>query len=455
MSLINPLFEVSPAATGWSIAAWTILIGCLCAVPAALIGTFLVLRRMSLLGDAISHAVLPGIAIAFLLTNQVSGLPIMIGAVLTAILTALLSRSLTETGMVNEQAGLGVIFTSLFALGVILISRAAENIDLDPGCVLYGAIEFVPLDTIQIGLFEIPRAVVPLGLLSLMTLIFVILMFKELRITSFDSGLAQAMGLRPKRIDFILLILTALTTVVSFESVGSILVIVMLVAPASSALLLTDRLGLVLIIAVLIGCLTSFLGYFLALATNTSVAGMMAVVAGIIFATSWLISPSHGQIAIYFRRLKLQLQIATDDLLSAVFRHDEITRDLATSFEHPMLRRILWRKAAEKRAVRKGWLKLQPTAAIESDRYQLTETGLELARSLVRSHRLWESFLHRDFQLAEDHLHEPAEMAEHFLGPALQRELTEELNQPGTDPHGTMIPSEIEKTVANDDDARI
>lgn len=441
--MIQQLFETSPAGTGWSIAAWTIAIGCLCSLPSALIGTFLVLRRMSLLGDAISHAVLPGIALAFLASGQVSGLPVLIGSVITAIITALLSRSLTDSGMVNEQAGLGVIFTTLFALGVVFISRAAENIDLDPGCVLYGAIEFVPLETIVIGSFELPRAIVPLSVVSIMTIFFIVVFYKELKITSFDSGLAQAMGLYPKRIDFILLVLTAIVTVVSFESVGSILVIVLLVAPSCAALLLTDRLEAALPISVSFGCLASLLGYLLALSTNTSVAGMMAFVSGIIFMAAWLFSPRHGQIADYYRRLRLKVQIATDDILSAVYRRDEITRDLESSFENPMLRGRLWRRVAERRAQRKGWLILD--SQNNQLQYHLTDSGRELARSLVRSHRLWESFLHRDFQLNEDHLHEPAEMAEHFLGPVLQRELIEELNQPGTDPHGKSIPVDADQ----------
>ena len=193
--MLHSILSTSPAGSAWAIACWTIIIGCLCAIPASLVGSFLVLRRMSLLGDAISHAVLPGVAIAFLISGQVSGVPIFIGAILTAILTAFLTRALASSGVVNEQAGLGVVFTSLFAMGVLLISRAAENIDLDPGCVLYGAIEFVPLETVSIGSFEIPRTVVPLGVTALATIAFIFVFFKELKITSFDAALAESMGL--------------------------------------------------------------------------------------------------------------------------------------------------------------------------------------------------------------------------------------------------------------------
>lgn len=435
--MMEMIWTTSPAGSALAIAFWTIAIGCLCAVPASIVGTFLVLRRMSLLGDAISHAVLPGVAIAFLFSGQISGWPIFLGALLTAILTALLTRGVAAAGVVNEQAGLGVVFTSLFALGVLLISRAAENVDLDPGCVLYGAIEFVPLETVTVGPIEIPRTAIPLGVTAILSIGFVILFFKELKITSFDAALAESMGLSPHRMDFILLLLTAVITVLSFEAVGSILVIVLLVAPACTALLLTDRLEMALPLAVLFGCLASGLGYGGALATNTSVAGMMAVAAGGVFLAAWLFSPLHGRLADLVRRFRLQLQIATDDYLAAIYRRTE-TGQLRPLFQdRRQFFQQFWLTQCRRRALRKGWVTDTGTT------WELTTAGRELAEGLVRGHRLWESFLHRDFQLAEDHLHEPAEMAEHFLGPDLQRELIEELNAPGQDPHGQSIPASV------------
>jgi len=436
--MLQSILSTSPAGSAWAIACWTIAIGCLSAIPASLVGSFLVLRRMSLLGDAISHAVLPGVAIAFLMSGQVSGVPIFIGAILTAILTAFLTRALASSGVVNEQAGLGVVFTSLFAMGVLLISRAAENIDLDPGCVLYGAIEFVPLETVSIGSFEIPRTVIPLGVTALATIAFIFVFFKELKITSFDAALAESMGLSPRRMDFMLLLLTSLITVLSFEAVGSILIIVLLVAPACTALHLTDRLEIALPLSVLFGCLASGFGYTGALATNTSVAGMIAVASGGLFILAWIFAPRHGRFANMIRRFRLRLQIATDDLLAVIYRREESGRLLMNHGESIVISNGLLGWLTKKRAVRKGWL--DGSVLDTESRLQLTPKGREMAQSVVRGHRLWESFLHRDFQLAQDHLHEPAEIAEHFLGPDLQRELSEQLDTPGTDPHGQSIP---------------
>ncbi|RLS23825.1 MAG: iron ABC transporter [Planctomycetota bacterium] len=436
--MLHSLLSTSPAGSAWAIALWTIVIGCLCAIPASLVGSFLVLRRMSLLGDAISHAVLPGVAIAFLISGEISGVPIFIGAILTAILTAFLTRTVAASGVVNEQAGLGVVFTSLFAIGVLLISRAAQNIDLDPGCVLYGAIEFVPLETVVLGSFELPRTAIPLGFTALLTIGFILAFFKELKITSFDAPLAESMGLSPRRMDFFLLLLTSFITVLSFEAVGSILVIVLLVAPACTALHLTDRLEIALPLAVLFGCLSSVLGYSGALSTNTSVAGMIAVASGFLFLISWIFAPKHGRFANLLRRFRLRLQIATDDLLAVIYRREESGRLLMNHGESVVISNGLLGWLTKNRAVRKGWLDSEVLAT--ESRLQLTPKGREMAQSIVRGHRLWESFLHRDFQLAQDHLHEPAEIAEHFLGPDLQRELSDQLNTPGTDPHGQSIP---------------
>jgi manganese/zinc/iron transport system permease protein len=169
----------------WELDGWIVLAGILCAVSASLVGNFLVLRRTSMLGDAISHAVLPGLAVAFLVTGSRQSLPMFAGAALVGILTAAMTQWIRDTGKVDEGASMGVVFTTLFALGLVLIVRAADTVDLDPSCVLYGAIELTPLDTIPmdvsgIGVVELPRVVIMLGIVTVINLAFVILFFKEL-----------------------------------------------------------------------------------------------------------------------------------------------------------------------------------------------------------------------------------------------------------------------------------
>jgi manganese/zinc/iron transport system permease protein len=176
------------------LALWTILIGAIANTACALLGCFLVLRRLSLLGDAISHAVLPGLALAYFVSGSIQGWPILVGAMAIGMITAFLTQSLHAFGNVPEDASMGVVFTSLFAIGVILIN-AAPYADLDPGCVLYGMIEYTPLDTIELLGWEVPRTLVTLSIALALTLAFIVTLWKELKKVSFDAALAAALGI--------------------------------------------------------------------------------------------------------------------------------------------------------------------------------------------------------------------------------------------------------------------
>jgi ABC-type Mn2+/Zn2+ transport system permease subunit len=418
------------------IALWTIAIGLTANLSAALVGAFLVLRRMSLLGDAISHAVLPGIVFGFLLTGTLGGWPALVGALVFGVLTSLLTQALHELGRVPEDASMGVVFTSLFALGVVLITREAAHVDLDPGCVLYGLLEFAPLDTVRLAGIDVPRAMLTLGPVLLLAVGFVAVFWKELKIASFDPGLATAMGYSARLIHYLLMILVALVVVASFEAVGSILVVAMLIVPGATAHLLTDRLGWLLVWSMAVAAVSAVGGYLAAVALNTSAAGMMAVVAGGQFALAVLLAPRHGLVAAGLRRLNLAVRIAGEDIVARLYRAEEAAAakrpaDAAKPAERPPL--VAW--LAERWLRSKG---LVTTGA--RGRLLLTEAGRDQGRSVVRAHRLWESYLGQHFDLPLDHLHEPAERIEHFLGPALQAELAAELEAPGRDPHGKEIP---------------
>ena len=284
-------------------ALWIILTGALAAGSCALVGCFLVLRKMAMLGDAISHAVLPGIALAFLFSGSRDPFPMLIGAGALGVLTTFLIETLHRRGKLQQDASIGVIFTFLFAVGVILITMFAGTIDLDQDCVLYGEIAYVPLDMwiSDAGTTLGPRAVWTLGVIFLLNLIFVIAGYKELKVTSFDPALATSLGISATLWHYLLMGMVSLTTVGSFESVGAILVVAMLIAPAATAYLLTDRLSRMLMYAVLSGVISSVLGYLLALWLNGSIAGAMATVCGLQFMLALFLSPAHG---ILFKRLR-------------------------------------------------------------------------------------------------------------------------------------------------------
>ncbi|MFN4258452.1 MAG: metal ABC transporter permease [Gemmataceae bacterium] len=425
------------------LALWTIVVGVVCNVSCALVGCYLVLRRLSLLGDAISHAILPGIVLAFLLTGEITGWPIILGAMALGVLTALLTQALCQFGDVPEDSSMGVVFTSLFALGVVLIARAAYHTHLDADCVFHGKIEFVALpgNTETILGVEVPWVLRTMAPVLVLTIAFIILLWKELKITSFDPALATALGINATLVHYLLMALVAGVTVSAFEAVGAILVVAMLIVPGATAHLLTDRLGTMMLGAALVAMLSAVLGYVGAVLANTSVAGMMAVMAGGQFLLAVLFAPRQGLCAKLLRNLKLMLRIQGEDYLGLLYRLAE-ARQQGADPETLARIRATW-------PAPRGWLGWLAVRGLRwqgalrrgaDETPQLTEAGWKRAASLVRAHRLWETYLEENLPLPADHLHEPAHRMEHFLSPELQRDLEEQLRHPPVDPHGKTIP---------------
>jgi ABC-type Mn2+/Zn2+ transport system permease subunit len=415
----------------------TIAVGVACSVPCALLGCYLVLRRLSLLGDAISHAVLPGIALGFLLTGSVTGPAIVLGAMAVGVLTAVLTQALNSLGRVPEDAGMGVVFTTLFALGVILITNFAAHTDLDPGCALYGQMEFVAAAGNDFNLFglALPRALLTMAPVLALTVAFVLLLWKELKLVAFDPDLAAAIGIPAGVVYYLLMAMVAGATVAAFEAVGAILVVAMLIVPAATAHLLTDRLAWMMAWAAAVAVLTAVFGYLAAAWLDTSTAGMMAVVAGAQFALAVLFAPRHGALSKVLRTARLALRIAGEDVLALLYRREEAAE--------PEMALAELRRAAGGMTGRLAVSVLRwqgQLAATPEGRVRLTVPGRRRAESLVRAHRLWEAYAGENLGLPPDHLHEPATRMEHYIGPELQSELAEQLGRPGVDPHGKAIP---------------
>ncbi len=276
-------------------AFWIILTGSLVAVTCGLLGCFLTLRKMAMIGDAIAHAVLPGIVIAFLLSGKDS-LPILIGAASFGLLTTFIIEYLQHTGKLQGDAAIGLTFTFLFAIGVILIAVYADQIDLDQDCVLHGEIAYVPLDTwlTKSGINLGPTPVWILSTVFLLVLSMIIIGYKGLFLTTFDPAYALSIGISTTLWHYLLMGAVSLTTVVSFESVGAVLVVAFLVGPPSIAYLLTDRLPVMLLLSSVAGILAAFGGYFLAVWIDGSIAGAMTVVLGFEFLLTFIFAPRYG-----------------------------------------------------------------------------------------------------------------------------------------------------------------
>jgi manganese/zinc/iron transport system permease protein len=258
---------------------------------------------MAMVGDAISHAVLPGIVLAFLISGSRDSVTMLLGAGLIGIFTTFLIEFFHKKAKLQTDAAIGVTFTWLFAVGVVLISLFAGKVDLDQDCVLYGEIAYVPLDVIITSSGDIigPRALYIMGSILLLILVFIKIGYKELFLTTFDPAYASAIGISTTLWHYLLMGAVSVTTVASFESVGAILVVALLIAPAATAYLLTDDFRFMLLISCGVGILASIGGYYFAVWLDGSIAGAIGAMCGVLFGIAMVVSPTHG---LLFKKLK-------------------------------------------------------------------------------------------------------------------------------------------------------
>lgn len=352
-----------------------VLVASLVAASCALVGTFLVLRKMALVGDAISHAVLPGIVIAFFLTGSRAPLPMVLGAGALGVLTVFLVEIFQRTGRLKEDAAIGVVFPALFSIGVVLVSRYASQVDLDLDCVLYGEIAYAPWDLLTLGGRSLgAKALWVNGSILLAIASLLLLFYKELKVSTFDPELAAALGFSPVLLHYALMSAVSVTVVGAFESVGAILVVAMLIVPPATAYLLTERLSRMLALAVGFGVLSAVLGYFAARWLDASIAGAMATVAGLLFLLVFFLSPQHGLLARALRHRRLSRAMSEQLLLL----HLE-ERGQAVS-EEDLARRFSWTTRRFDQTLAR--LEAQGRVQREASGLRLTTAG---AQALARS----------------------------------------------------------------------
>ena len=298
------------------------LIASLVAVACALLGVFLVLRRMAMMSDAISHTVLLGIVIAFLITKTITSPLLLVGAALMGVITVSLVELINRTRLVREDAAIGLVFPAIFSIAVIMISRLAGDVHLDTDAVLLGELAFAPFNRVRLfGLDIGPEALYTTGGILLINLIFIVLFYKELKLATFDPALAAALGFLPAVIHYVLMALVSLTAVGAFDAVGSVLVVAFMIAPPASAYLLTDRLSRMLTFSALIGIFSAISGYWLAHVLDASIAGSMATMTGVSFLAAYLLAPERGLIAQARRRQGQRIEFALTMLTMHISQH--------------------------------------------------------------------------------------------------------------------------------------
>ncbi|MCY3008180.1 MAG: metal ABC transporter permease [Planctomycetota bacterium] len=424
----------------------------LCGIACALVGNFLVLRKLSLIGDALSHAVLPGIAASFLLFGSRSPWVSLLGAGAIGVLSVWLIEVVRGLGRIEESAAIGVVFTAMFALGIVMISRI-EHVDLDPSCVLYGNLETIVLDTASTPFGEVPRVVLELGCICLFNALCVVVFWKWWMLSTFDATLAQAQGVPVRFLSYLLAALVAMTCVVSFRAVGNIMVVAMLIVPSSVAWLLTDRLGSMVVWSLLIAAFSSVLGHGMAMGLphlfgfkSANSAAMVAVVSGCLLVVAIFLGTKRGLLWRWMHQRKMIKRILAEDILALFYRHVEAKRtEVFESAEHALSVDRIAEKLQQTRTTvqaalsdlaRKKWV-----SGSGSDWY-LTQGGYQQAQVLVRTHRLWEHYLREETGISDPRLHATAESLEHYTSSELRESLGQVNGGPTVDPHGKAIPPE-------------
>lgn len=354
-----------------------LLTGILCAAACALPGTFLVLRRMAMMTDAISHAILPGLVAGYVLASGPNLLTGTLGAVAAAIVTVTLVEALQRTSWLDGGAAMGIVFPAMFALGTVMVSRWFANVHLDTDAILYGNIEFAFFDRLVIAGRDLgPRSIWVMCALLVINIALLGFLYKEMKITTFDPGMAAMLGFTPAVVHYVLMLALSITTVGAFTAVGAILVVALVIVPAATARLLTDRLPVMIGLSVVIGAASAWTGYELALWLDTSVSGAMVTMLGAFFGTALLLSPSHGLVARALRHRANARRFAVDLLVAHLAHHEGVEHTAANAGAA-----LRWGPDQSARVV--GRAVSGGYVASRDGRLALTERGQERAATLA------------------------------------------------------------------------
>ncbi len=411
----------------WAETAGSMLVG----LTLGVLGCFVVLRRMALIGDALSHAILPGVVIAFIITrsNVIWGL--LLGAALAGLTTAVLINLVSRFSRTKEDSATGIVFTALFALGLILVSNLprATHFDLQ---------DFVMGDPFAVGSADLMMMAITCPLV----LLVIAALYPRLKLVSFDPVVAAAMGVSVTFVHYLIMGMLSITVVVGLRTTGVILVIAMLITPASAAYQLTNRFVTMLVLSGLFGAGSVLAGMSAAFVLNVPAGPAMVIAAAALFLVCVVASPSHGVVFRLWRKRQLGRHIEAEDLLKAMYKATGGAADTAGVG----LRSIAGGASLPEARASKLLNRLVNQQLVRSgpDGFVITDAGRDHAEKIVRTHRLWETYLNEQAGLADPQLHLEAERLEHAH--ELAEELDEKLGKPQRDPHGTEIPRPVSDT---------
>ncbi len=410
--------------------AGSILLGITC----GLLGSFIVVRKMALVGDALSHAVLPGVAMGFLWNQTKDPLAIFIGATFAGLLGTSVVNFIKHTTRLKEDAALGLVLASFFAVGICMVTMIQQLPTGNKSGIdkfLFGQAAAISAADVRLMVVVTAISVVAIGLF-----------YKECLVTSFDTGFARSAGFPTQLIHYGIMLLLAFAVVIALQAVGVVLVSAMLITPAAAAYLLTDRMHWMLVLASCFGMLAGVLGAFLSFLGNSLPTGpFMVLGASAVFGLAFFFGPRHGVLVRWWKQHSRAERIQRENTLKSIY-HVLEARDFKG--EGVSLRELAEKRRESIEQARAQSIQLLRNGFVttheEGNVVFLTPPGWQRACEMVRNHRLWELYLTNAADYAIDHVHEDAEKIEHVLGEEMVREIEKRLHYARRDPHGRLIP---------------
>lgn len=414
-----------------------VLFGCtILGISSGLIGCFAVLRRESLMGDAMAHAALPGVCLAFLVTGTRHPLFILLGATFTGLIGGLLILFIQRNSRIKNDAALGIILSVFFAAGIVLLSYIQQ----------VGLSGQAGLETFLFGQAAsmAESDVLTLGVMAGVLVVLVVLFFKEFQMVSFDPGFTASLGFPVHGLDIFLTFLIVLAVMIGLQVVGVVLMAAMLILPASAARQWTNKLERMLVLSAVFGGFSGATGAGI----STMVGGLptgpvMVTSAAVLLGISLLFAPGRGLLQKWWSHWRRRRQASRDNFLKECYRYLEDDY----SFDHPLSLEDMQDVTGRDREVTKKLVsELEGEGFFErtENGVVFTERGLRQARKIVRYHRLWELYLTEQVRVSADHVHGDAEKMEHYMDPHLMDEIADRLGDPDKDPHGRRIPDKDE-----------
>ncbi|MCR8968893.1 metal ABC transporter permease [Facklamia sp. 7083-14-GEN3] len=365
----------------------SLIILVLTALACAIIGCFLLLRNLSMLGDAISHTVLLGIVLAYFIAHDLTSPLLIVGAALIGVFTVWGVESLSNTGLIKNDDAVGVVYPLFFALSVILITKYGGNVHLDTDAVLMGDVGMASLSRVDFFGFSVAKSALQMGFMLLLNALFILIFYKELKITTFDSQFAQVAGFTQLILFYALMLLTSITTVVAFDAVGAILVISFLIAPAASAYLIVKKLNHMLIVACLYAIVNSVLGYFIGLGLNVSLSGMTATIAGITFGLTFLFN-RNGFITQMVRKVQQKQSLKEELFIMHLANHRNTANELEEAGFQSMKEHLQWKQDQIEKVGNRLIKNDEVFHDTHKDTYRLTSKGQVRYQSLKEAYKL-------------------------------------------------------------------